>query len=130
MFHGSASKLPIGITLFERSSGCENALEQFVESYRASNLISRLECAYCCDSIDDIDACGGDLDFVYLVESVHAERSDQAWLTECQIELENGNTEQAAIAAKAYWQGLPFTNADHSVIEVRTKETTILKLIE
>lgn len=134
-FHGSAKKLNIGTILVPQADGYVNEtsekwLEELFEKYRPLNKLSRLKSVFICDDIDEIEAAGGYLDYIYKVKPIDIpEKSDLAWYTEVQL-LPETDEYNIIKAIKNYWNGIQYHDIEMSVWEYRTSAAKIIKLIE
>lgn len=104
----------------------ENLLESILEKNKPEDKISRQHSLFVIDDISDYHA---DNEYIYEVNIVSSEnnKSDSAWISEMQVELDNGNYEAANECAKKYWLGEATKNP---VWEYRTHMMNVVKEID
>lgn len=134
-FHGSSEELPKNTILkphtdsYTRSSETQ-FLEKILEKYRPSDKLSRYDSVFLVDNIDNIDAAGGSIDFIYEViipMEFIPEKSDLAWYSE--LEMTDDHEKQKQIAEN-YWNGIIFYDSEYSIIEYRVPKAIVVDLIE
>jgi hypothetical protein len=130
-FHGSYDAIEIGTQLKKPDNAFvdnENVsdLEDLFESERPENCISRADSLFLCAKPEDIDCAGGYTEHIYIVRAEgEVQKSDLAWYTEAEIELCNGNRNEAKVCAENYWTGKPFKKPENSLFEYRCKSAVI-----
>ena len=109
---------------------------QFVEMFRPSELIAHMNAVYMVDNKEDLDKCGGNVNYVFVVRPEQpVSRHDMNWITEIfnllqQVALPSC-AEDADVrlvhAAQSYWAGLP--HPDGSIWEYLASSAEVLLLI-
>jgi tRNA uridine 5-carbamoylmethylation protein Kti12 len=134
-FHGSSKELPENTILKPHSESYtrlpeSQRLEKILEKYKPSDKLSRYDSVFLVDDIDNIDATGGSIDFIYEVivpNGIIPEKSDLAWYTELEI---TDDPEKQKQIAENYWNGVIFYDKECSVMEYRVPKAYIVDLIE
>lgn len=132
LYHGSVEPMEVGTVLVGRGASCgDDETEARLEAMRPDGMIARGEALFLAFAEDDIDALGGYVDSVMVVETDGpVERSDLAWATACQIALETGDMVRADACAAAYWAGTPFEDPARSVFEARTRRGLVTACLD
>ena len=138
-YHGSIRELKNGLHLLAQSDGyvqseSDEALEgfeDFMESLRPEDKISRFDAVFMADKIEDIDNLGGYTDFIYKVEPIgEYSKHDLSWYSEAS-NYYLVNDEKAKECALKYWSGEPYDKKEESVFEYMVGSAiTILLLNE
>jgi hypothetical protein len=142
-FHGSYDKLPRGTVLSPEHGNFMKTFEDFemeghfkLEQFKPAGSLSRNECIFMTDNIDDIDNAGGATDHIYIVNPIgKTEIHDLGWMSEIDViisdSFDNGEQdspetlEKIKQAALNYWAGVPFS--DDPVWEYLAKQAVIVK---
>lgn len=136
-FHGSQQQFPVGFVLKPQPGGYASLpdegvaeVEEIVERYRPPDKISRREAVFMVGDPKEIDAAGGYVDHVYVVEPIgEVETSDLSWYSEIGVYFDMQDDESQTLA-EAYWSGVPFYDAAHSLFEYRAREAEVVEEVE
>jgi hypothetical protein len=131
-FHGSNTGLPLHTALYPNAGGYTQApevaeLEALFEMVRPNHIqISRTDCVYLCDNVEDIDNVGGFTDYIYEADIADGfvEKSDVSWYTKAASQFDEGDIEGAEESARNYWSGACL----EGVYEYRTDEAIITSM--
>lgn len=84
-----------------------------------------------CDNEDDVDLCGGSIDFIYEVEPIgKIQKHDLNWGSEVSCLMSdnyNIHSNEVKNAALNYWNGLP--HIDENVWEYLTEKFIVKELV-
>lgn len=116
-YHGSGEQLQIGTILVSNkgnSSFRNEGSHLKLEVFRPNGFISRENCVYMTDNIEDIDNAGGFTNFIYIVKPIGSvSRHDLNWMSEidCIVsetdDIEDGTViSEIKSCALNYWNGV------------------------
>lgn len=124
-YHGSIKELENGLHLLAQSDGyvqCEadeaiEGFEDFMESLRPEDKISRFDAVFMADNTEDIDNLGGFTDYIYKVKPIgEYSKHDLAWYSIASNYYLVDN-EKAKECALKYWSGEQYDKVENSVFE-------------
>tara|TARA_Y100001960_G_scaffold321323_1_gene395829 strand:+ start:63207 stop:63641 length:435 start_codon:yes stop_codon:yes gene_type:complete len=134
-YHGSIKELEINSYLLAQSDGYVQSesdedlegFEDFMESLRPEDKISRFNAVFMADNTEDIDNLGGYTDYIYEVEPIGAySKHDLAWYSKASSYYLIDN-EKAKECALKYWSGERYDKMDESVFEYIVESAEIIK---
>jgi hypothetical protein len=133
-YHGSLKEFPIGFVLTPQKDGyiaTNDSLEKLLESKRPETSLPRAESVFMVKDVDDIEAAGGYLDYVYEVEPIgNVEHNDVGFYSEAQsYAWGHSDKYEAEKMAQAYWSGNRCPH-DFSVMEYRCRQAKIVGIVE
>lgn len=124
-YHGSIKELEDGLHLLAQSDGyvqseADEAIEgfeDFMESLRPEDKISRFDAVFMADNTEDIDNLGGYTDFIYKVEPIgEYSKHDLSWYSDASNYYLVDN-EKAKECALKYWSGEQYNKVESSIFE-------------
>jgi hypothetical protein len=142
-YHGSYDQLPNNTVLSPDKGNfvkniSQNTMDSHfkLEQFKPPQFLSRNNCVYMTNNIDDLDSVGAPTDHIYLVKPLgKVEKHDLNWMTEIDIifsdssqnntQEDNETIEKIKTAALNYWNGVPHYN--ESAWEYLTPSAIIIK---
>lgn len=141
-YHGSQSEFPVGFTLSPQLGGYATLpdediaeVEAIIEQFRPPDKIPRRDAVFMVGNPDEIDAAGGNDDFIYEVEPIgKVEASDLSWYSKISVYWMDMTDDKKQQLAEGYWSGEVFTDTEllggskHSLIEYRARGAKVLSV--
>lgn len=134
-YHGSIKELEGGLHLLAQSDGyvqsesdeAVEGFEDFIESLRPEDKISRFNAVFMAENTEDIDNLGGYTDYIYEVDPIgEYSKHDLAWYSKASNYYLIDN-EKAKECALKYWSGEMYDKMEESVFEYMVESAEIVE---